>query len=250
MSGAQVLVGKRLVYKWATAPDVAAKTAAEGLFLQKLTPGTVPRIYAVGKSWYLMERLQELPTWADKPALMHELINMLELRFWRQEPTRLKDDWKLFWELLDERLSKHTPYALTPLRHWMGSLDLKALRRGLLHNDATLDNLMLRGVVPVLTDPLAPRPNLPEVLALDVGKLLQSAYGYELIKGGMEPRLVVPPHKIFEWAGLDANERSAACFFCAARIGTIIPYFDDPWKRVRLKSIMNRLLDQHSTSEA
>ena len=97
------------------------------------------------------------------------------------------------------------------------------------HGDPTFENtLSLDGEV-VLVDPL-PDPALegrmPDVRAVDLGKILQSALGYEAIKRGLLESYILdlPTWKTVRYTCRGPEEWDLARYFCALHIARFIPY--------------------------
>jgi len=61
-------------------------------------------------------------------------------------------------------------------------IDFATLRVGLTHGDCIIDNVAYRGDELVIIDPIPASYGLPNLQAVDVGRLIQSAIGYEYVR--------------------------------------------------------------------
>lgn len=99
-----------------------------------------------------------------------------------------------------------------------------------IHGDPTLDNVLVRPVSApardplVLTDPLPPDDRIPNDRAVDLGKLLQSALGWESVRRGKGwPTDTRHRVKVV----LDGEDYKTACrswFWCLIHFIRILPY--------------------------
>lgn len=122
--------------------------------------------------WFVMPR--------GRPARPRDLpfaIDLLRDHVWSGRPPSGSSDWR--WRLLahlDE------VYPSDRLRGLVAAIDAPNNHR--IHGDATLANLVVYPVIgPRWIDPLE-RPWVPGDPMVDVGKMLQSAHGYEAVLAG------------------------------------------------------------------
>lgn len=100
------------------------------------------------------------------------------------------------------------------------------------HGDATLDNVLVKKGTRLLRwiDPIPPRREIPPLWAVDLGKLLQSADGYEWIKYGPNSGWAAPSLAGNEHASilqrLPRHEVHAALYFRAVAYLRGLRYFD------------------------
>lgn len=194
---------------------------------------------AVFKNGYLMERLYEYePIWGTLPAMyIEDAVELLEDHVWSRNAYQ-RIDWDAHREYIFGRAVKHlTPDDLRRLElAWqhlrVGSRHLHA---SLTHGDPTFDNMMLRrkhfSSHAVIIDPLPPYQNgeMPQVSAVDVGKIMQSLIGYEEVKYGVSP-WTSPGTVEARFAQLKrqlnptSHEWRAAHWFLIAHIVRLIPY--------------------------
>jgi hypothetical protein len=108
------------------------------------------------------------------------------------------------------------------------SINWSDLQYHAVHGDPTYDNLMARyrgSQMPVLIDPLPPYLDgrMPNARAVDIGKILQSCYGYEDIKYRRNHKAEVYVPTLKRYTKND-NEWLASLYFCAVHYLRLIPY--------------------------
>ena len=113
-------------------------------------------------------------------------------------------------------------------------LDRVAYRPGTLgvtHGDATLDNVM-RNDYEELTwfDPIPYRADIPPLIGVDLGKLLQSACGYEQVKYGQTSNWSTPTHAAQDvvLTGMSEDDVFSARFFHRLAYLRGLRYFTGP----------------------
>lgn len=95
------------------------------------------------------------------------------------------------------------------LRNFARTIEWSRLRKAYAHGDPIIDNLLWRwnagkfNATPVLIDPIPATSALPDLEAIDVGRLIQSAVGYELVRYGINDNLPSVPdavnHVLHAW---------------------------------------------------
>jgi hypothetical protein len=192
----------------------------------------LPRIHQVLADGYTMERLVE-PQGATS-EILPIIIDVLQEEFWsrREEgacrglciPEHVKKTERLFIAL--------SLGARRKLRNVRDTMDWAALRRCLTHGDPTLDNMMWRDFGErfeeeqvVLIDPIPPTVEVPQLMAVDYGKVLQSALGYERIRynDNAWPGADLD-HAESLLDGLSFDEQRAAWYWCAVHFLRAVPY--------------------------
>lgn len=185
--GVQVRIGKAMIKGYSGAVLTVVKRGPyvreQGELINRLGPNVAPKIITLLPDGYEMEMLQ--PVSGDTftiPRLAH-VLSILRNEVWKPLRDEHVEDW------------------IRPFNAWSdkGEYDFKGLREQvysrpiwddipmLIHGDPTLANLMLRDVYTlVITDPM-PRTNnrleIPNCIHVDIGKLMQSAYGWEAFQG-------------------------------------------------------------------
>lgn len=123
------------------------------------------------EKWYAMEYLEPA---ARAPNLIREMEHRLSETLWSRAVRYEKRDaeWRYH---MRQRIGLSAP-------EWSVS--------GLCvtHGDCTVSNAMRRddGVL-VVADPVRPRPHVPRCREVDMGRLMQSALGWECVAYGDEP---------------------------------------------------------------
>jgi len=162
-----------------------------GEYCLELGGDICPHVYGFVEDGYIMETLQRADR--DDQRLLIAMERALHRHVWFLPGA--EKDW------------------LTPLRQRIecpAPPDHGPARRT--HGDSTVSNAMRRGDrTLVIIDPLPPRPHVAECPEADMGRLLQSALGWEVLMYGDEDMLWDPPEFWF-----DDQLRRAALWWCGA----------------------------------
>lgn len=149
----------------------------------RIGPALCPRIIALGPDSYRMERLQDYPPCTSQQDLTRLLLRVrgcLMGMVWTKSPFTVAG----LWRTNCANWIKLSNVDWLPPPGSVYSSDDEA-RRCLTHGDPTLANVMQRPQKMVgfyqicLIDATPPRPGISELREVDVGKLLQSAAGWE-----------------------------------------------------------------------
>lgn len=230
----KVVVGEWFAWKWGD------NMHWQGMYCQLLGPHVCPQVLDLQTNGYIMERLDERVPAADElVGWLLQAHRLLEVMVWPRLAHRR--DWQ------------------PALRTWARGcpwLELDALLpqlyptlpdEVLCHGDPTLANVLWRDGAMVLCDPIPPRPYIPSLRAVDVGKLLQSAIGWET---HLEPdRWPAPPmtavDTVLQWESPEEGTRAA--FWAAVHCARILPYAKTErttaWARAASKTFIE--LTQH-----
>lgn len=152
---------------------------------------SLPRVFRLLPDGYEMELLYAPELAAVHPRLaVGAIIEALAGELWRTSPIQAGVD-----------RAGHRDYVAGLLRD-VGRTDLVpfvddvgrrirwgSLYRCLTHGDCIIDNMTMRGSEVVVLDPIPATPALPDVLASDVGRLIQSGIGYEAVRYVDVPRV-------------------------------------------------------------
>lgn len=249
-SGAEFnFLGDRVV-KLAPDKSTGERVMAQGMWLQRHQSRAVPHVFQVYARSYVMERLIVPPFWAlDHQVVLHHMFASLAEYVWTQ-PAEVELDYE----------ATNLKYA--DLCNYFGMRDILRnlvslskmiiwddLTRCLTHGDPTFDNVMFRsteyGDDLVIADPIPATPAVPDLYSVDVGKILQSALGWEEVRYGS--RLSTSRVGAFKFrAGtmdvqrfvLNNNEWRASCFWAAVHLLRTYPYVTDV-VRDKLKERIN-----------
>jgi hypothetical protein len=223
VSGAQVLV----------LGDVAVKVNGGHRLNEQarwLLDNQSPGVVTVIGEWeggYAMERLEPPPN----PINPKDIIGILTSYVWNRPPV-VAPDWSTIKKYGLERAKLYWNEAYTKLETGLDRISAYNLTRVLVHGDPTAENVMWRpdeGLV--LIDPIPARPEAPDLLALDLGKILQSACGYEHARVG-EQVYGVQDQFLY---GFEDEERDAAKVFCLYHLLRMLPYLSSDDMRERIK---------------
>ncbi len=195
-SGARIIIGK----KWTTKLDVTRTgtfVRDQGAWLTRWDEiNALPGVNEVLATGYIMETLA-IPHLADidVQAQLSKILEVLREQFW------VKHAVPMFWDELTHATYVHqlsrdvesNKSVARDLRVKLGvfraKIDFTTLPTGLTHGDCIIDNVAYRPdkYRPdvrslVLIDPIPATNALPNIRAVDVGRLIQSAIGYESIR--------------------------------------------------------------------
>lgn len=176
---------------------LGADCQQEGAYCELLGVDVAPIVYAIIPGGYVMERL-ERPNRGTH--LLIEIERLLRINVWKHPAVHYevtgKDDFREY----------HTKLRWAPPEWAIPTSFCRC------HGDPTVSNAMRRwdGSL-VLIDPRAPRHYIPQARETDMGRLLQSALGWEEVAYGDSRVEYVPP--LF-WD--DPTLRRKALYWCGA----------------------------------
>lgn len=243
-SGAEFnFLGDRVV-KLAPEKATGQRVMDQGLWLQKHPSPAVPKVFQVYARSYVMERLIVPPFWAlDHITMIHMAYVQLAAHIWSQ-PADVEFIGTGETEAKYRKLC--TDFDMTDTVERLDKLVRKIqwdrLKRCLTHGDPTFENVMFRdteyGGDLVIADPIPASSAVPDLRCVDLGKMLQSALGWEQIRyGGRWPKLRAGTMDVLRYAE-DKNEWAATAFWAAVHLLRAFPYVSDD-VRTKLKERVN-----------
>lgn len=155
----------------------AHRAVQQGEWLQENQHEHLPYVKAILPNGYAMEALTPILT---PEVELVKVVAALKESVWKFAPVTPVDTPQTMLKvakLLEQFVPRLVEPALERLAYIRTTEDCLA------HGDPTAENVMLRGDTYVLIDPLPSAPAVPDDVAVDVGKLLQSAHGWEEMKG-------------------------------------------------------------------
>lgn len=231
ISGATVEIhGDRVIKFGRPGTPVGDRVIAQGRFCQSTQSRILPRIKSVNAEscLYEMELLSHLPwSFVDHTQLFMDMYIGLFEQLWMTGNVNLIDNsnWpRRHREYIEQRARDYAPDHSVKLLELFDRLKHWQLRKCLIHGDPTFDNCMQRqnGEL-VIIDPIPSDQKIPGLVCVDVGKMLQSAAGYERIKFGRETH-DFNLEKAVKLLSLTEPELSASLYFCAAHYVRLLPY--------------------------
>lgn len=177
----------------------------EGVFCQYLGKEIAPEIYAIIPNGYVMEALRPAPRTAD---LLRLIEIQLATHVWNRPELPSSAD--TYWY---ESLKKYG----VEVPSW-----LSLTKPCLVHGDPTVSNALMRygpefrKLSLVMCDPRAPREYIPQVRETDMGRILQSFYGWEEIAYNAEHIKFDCPKFLY-----DRELAPKATFWCGAAVARI-----------------------------
>lgn len=190
--------GDRLVE---TITKLGPNCQQEGAYCQHLGERVTPKIYNVFSGGYVMERLESAPR---TPRLLLEIEELLHDEVWNRPALPSSSETKWQDELKKYGVGNIPPYV---------DFDTDYC---LVHGDPTASNALLRGEDLVLCDPRPPRVYIPQLKETDMGRILQSMLGWEVVAYGAAWVNFIEP-KFFQVEII----KKKAFFWCAATAARI-----------------------------
>lgn len=215
----------------------------QGMWLQKHQSPSVPKVFQAYARSYVMERLIAPPFWAlDHRIVLDHMFGTLKADVWSQ-PAEVKLDYEA---MITKYAKLCTNFAvsetLNDLVRLCERIIWNDLKQCLTHGDPTFDNVMFRdteyGGDLVIADPIPATPAVPDLMCVDLGKILQSALGWEEVRYGSRAfRFRAGTMDVLDRV-TDKNERRATVFWSAVHILRAFPYVTDDVRR-KLKERLN-----------
>jgi hypothetical protein len=184
-----------------------------------------------GDGAYSMPRLRPLQYRAPLAVLLHHARDSLR-PLWAR-PAVPAADWAVaLGHYINTLCATHALPHLKPAL--LAMLDRVAHRPGTMgstHGDATLENAMRNEYEELVwIDPIPYRADIPPLIGVDLGKLLQSAYGYERVKYGADSEWCAPDERDPEVVlrGMSEDDVFSARFFHMLAYLRGLQYFTGP----------------------
>lgn len=218
---------------WKHGPSGETRVSDQGAYIMSFGETVaLPRIDCVWSALnsYAMERLDNPSPLRmyDAGRLVTEYMIELERGIWCHEPV----------VNLDRDAHIRKLMTILPSEDWedvyrtFDSIDWRRdIRRCKTHGDPTFDNLMFRGEQLIIIDPIPPTPAVPDLMAVDLGKILQSLMGFEFARYGVGG----PTHRddaieILKNIVNNEYEWEAAWYWCAVHFYRAVPYMPEEVK--------------------
>lgn len=214
LSGAQFTVWKR-----------GPGCAEQGKYIQHLSPDVAPRTFSVTEYGYEMELLSPYQDDdIDQTYALNRIMGMLVTHVWPHQPVVRHDPqwYQRMWEWLGPERAYLYKYLDASYITNTAGIALPCR----IHGDPTVANLMRRpdGTL-VLADPLPPGGKIPSMLEVDVGKMLQSALGWERALRLDQPPALGSRFSDLQFLHMLGKEsRRRAWLWCAIHLERAVPY--------------------------
>ena len=124
------------------------------------------------------------------------------------------------------------------------SIDWDAQVPVLTHGDPIIDNLMMRGDQLVLIDPIPATTALPDLRCVDLGRLVQSAAGYEQVRYKLAGPDIVPLGGLLESYCSSAAEVKATLYFAAIHLMRSMVYVDKFTARMIRETCLSKVMEE------
>lgn len=241
------MISPQLVQKISDDPAVAARLGEQAGYMRQIRelggmPPIVPLVVAEENAGYTMEKGQPVDFWNIKiPGLFMAMKARLAQTIWKHPPiipTSIRWTTCLLDYLEPVLLSNQIP------EDYVKYLQVLVTRMGFenkwttaVHGDCTLDNVLLPPGGSLehdpakslwITDPIPPDHRLPSHRTVDLGKMLQSATGWENMKYAGLPAIQHQDCITSVLNGEDEITQQAAWTWCAVHYARILPYAKQP----------------------
>ena len=252
-SGATVVIGPKHVVKFGSGA-VGKRVVLQGLMMKEIGHLAFPRVLEFIENGYVMEQL--MPVDWTRVTLLEGLRHtraLLNCYVWVRPPLYAPEPGP-HHDYVRKLAEQYVPYLVGYLRWWAEQAVFGEERRHRVtlnrtHGDPTADNLMrTTGGGFILTDPLPSSRKMPDVRAVDLGKMLQSAYGYERVK--YPDRHTMSKMQVRDCIdvvlhGERPEDKYAAYYFCAVHFLRLLPY-QPAELRPHFIQILQMIVDEHA----
>lgn len=206
---------------------VGERVATQAEWIMRNRSSAVPVIFDTTATGYTMERLDEITPFTLSVADLDAIMGRLARGIWiHNAEVRLSipAHYDKLHDLEERYASEDMKLFLYKQREFALDDDQRAC---LTHGDPTLDNVMRRMGYFVITDPIPATPAVPDLWAVDLGKILQSLTGFEKVRYGASahnPVEVQPQHLLNT---LDWSDRIRTVYWCVVHYLRAMPYVSD-----------------------
>lgn len=187
------LSGARLVYAQNSVTKYMHNPYIQAYLLKGLRGISTPAVFDISTSFYTMARVRgdnlvdHLIKYPGHADLLYPVLSWIYKNI--DESTCVRISLSRFYDKMDE-IHKKCPYVIgsfvkkklyTMVEHLDGTIEMPI---GQTHGDPTLENIMVRGDVPVLIDPI---PSFIDSPLIDLSKLLQDIlYRWHICRSHVE----------------------------------------------------------------
>ena len=232
-SGATIKVGRNIVWKSGPRAKEQGAYLLHGFYANTALPVVVSR----NCDGYAMERLYDepdgvLPGLHTTEHKFMDVMNALNVVWASGRATpmaivHVSHQYKVLG--LCERcdIDRDTVSLLNDTMYDIAWHRLKVVQT---HGDPTVDNLMYRGQTPVLIDAIPATAAVPDLECVDIGKVGQSAMGYEAARYGTGASEVFEDFFITYMSGT-LNEHLARRYWTAIHLLRALPYMPEERKK-------------------
>lgn len=198
-------------------------------------PHVVPVLDAVPGT-LVMPHLNLWPPELHVADIFRATVTALE-EVWKREPKILDPYFRMLqrFEARVERVFGQDTYS--HLTHLEGKIKWEDLPRGRTHGDPTLCNTLQSQKQAILIDPLPADDAVPDIIAVDLGKLLQSCLGWESVAHGWRADTWDWPEAVYALCN-DENEWLATRYWCLIHLARLVPYY--PQHREQVERMVRR----------
>jgi hypothetical protein len=199
----------------------------QAIYVMALGRGVCPevRAWSTDGDWYDMERLSEVRVPVDSTEMLQLLDrarSLLAGAVWSQQPFYSDFGW---YVRLHRWCDLNAPWLVAELDELYAGPPARSVCR--IHGDPTLANVMRRGLDLVLIDPIPPGGKVPALREVDVGKLLQSAIGWEhQLDADWPPGAQEFVDQVLRYESDEMRRKSH--FWLAVHCARILPYAKSP----------------------
>lgn len=255
-SGAVLEIGARQVKKWGPAGTIGPRILEQGKFLLEIQGKGVVRVGELLDSGmqlgYTMEHLTVPPIeLLDTKTVLRRIVVCLCDHVWcsfndlvQYDPIAHRKRMDPLWDYAGKATSA-LPAILEDLESWFIHEDVRACRT---HGDSIIDNVLLRGEDVVITDPIRATPAIPDLRCVDIGRLIQSAVGYERVRYDLRGPAFLNYDAVREivadYGNITYEEWVCSVYWACCHLLRSMHYVDDPVRKALVRECYLPLLDQ------
>jgi hypothetical protein len=189
----------------------------------------LPKVYRSRQTSYDMEALDPLSPWTNDSLVFGQMILKLTIWFWGQPPVVTAFAPKHLDMIVNDILGRYGQGTTAPLGSLAHNISWDDLPRVLTHGNCTFDNVMVRPSTRemVLISPQPATFAVPDMRAVDFGRILQSIMGFEAMRYSDETRQFNLPVERLRAVVNDDNEWRATVFWCVVHLLRCLPRTTD-----------------------
>ncbi len=197
---------------------LGSRVVAQGEWILGHSNQALPEVRSVFRNssqWgYTMDRLDTIPLeLLDGRKLATSIVRLLQASFWREAP-EVEFDESAHADRLSPITAPLTGRRRDVFDRLRARIEWDRLSRGLTHGDPIFDNVLFtRDGSMILIDPIPSTPGLPDVIALDIGRIFQSCVGYERVTYELPAPDNVPLDMVISMTRLAHDDLMAALYF-------------------------------------
>jgi len=205
----------------------------------------LPKVYRNRLMSYDMERLNPLPSRFINHRTTLALM-FIQLHIWVWGPPVVTEFAPLQLDtIIRDILEKNVEGTTSPLSSLAHRISWDNLPRTLTHGNCTFDNTMVRPDTHdlVFISPKPATPAVPDMRAVDLGRILQSIMGFEEVRYNDTHRGFHAHHTQLRGLVQDDNEWLATLFWCVVHLLRCLPRTTDKQLKLDIWKLLHNTIE-------